>query len=164
VSRRSAFVAVLATAGLALFYAAVVGGIGGLDHLADQARDDWVWLVLILSGFGTQIGLYSELRRRRRVVPGVQAAAGAGGSASALGMAACCAHHVADLAPVIGVSGAAVFLTDYRLPIMLAGIAVNAVGVVVAARQLRHTPKPSSTAHDIAATDERPSPATPVRR
>jgi hypothetical protein len=161
VSRRSIRIAALATAGLALFYVAVVGGIGGIDHLPGQARDDWPWLVLILAGFGTQIGLYAELRHRRRLAPAVQAAAGTGGGASALGMAACCAHHVADLAPIIGVSGAAVFLTTYRLPIMLAGIAVNAVGVVLAARQLRHVPKPPGTPHETAAADAGSTPSTP---
>lgn len=158
-SRRSLRIAALATAGLALFYVAVVGGIGGFDHLPRQALDDWPWLLLILVGFGTQVGLYVELRRRRRQAAGVRAAAGAGGGASALGMAACCAHHVADLAPIVGLSGAAVFLTAYRLPIMIVGIAINAVGVVLAARQLRHHPAAVRTASDVV-----PSPATPIRR
>jgi hypothetical protein len=50
---------------------------------------------------------------------------------------------VADLAPIIGVSGAAMFLTSYRVPVMLAGIAVNAAGVAFAARRLRRTPLPA---------------------
>jgi hypothetical protein len=51
-------------------------------------------------------------------------------------MVACCAHHLADLAPIVGVSGAAAFLTDWRLEFMLAGIAVNAVGVAITGRRL----------------------------
>lgn len=46
-------------------------------------------------------------------------------------MVACCAHHLADLVPVIGVSGAAAFLTEWRTEFML-----NAFGVTVAARRL----------------------------
>jgi hypothetical protein len=102
-------------------------------------------LVLILAGFGTQVALYVELRRRRRLATTVRVTAGAGGGASAIGMAACCAHHVADLAPVIGVSGAAVFLTTYRTSIMLSGVLVNAIGVLLAARRLRRTPNPWPT-------------------
>jgi hypothetical protein len=101
---------------------------------------------MILAGFGTQVALFVGLRRRRRLHGAVRAAAGTGGSASAVGVVACCAHHVVDLAPVIGVSGAAVFLTSYRVPIMLAGIAgiaVNAVGVAIAARRLRRIPLPA---------------------
>ena len=141
-SRTSLRAGGLAAAGLALFYAAVVGGVGGLVHLGQQAASDWPWLAMILAGFGAQVGLYVELRRRRRLHGAVRAAAGTGGGASVVGMVACCAHHVADVAPVIGASGAAVFLTSYRLPIMLAGIAINAVGVLVAARRLRRTPLP----------------------
>lgn len=58
-------------------------------------------------------------------------------------MVACCAHHAADIAPLLGASAAAVFLTTYRVPIMLIGIAVNAVGVAVAAHRLRQLPAPA---------------------
>lgn len=133
---------VLGSLALGLFYAAVVGGVGGLDHLARQAVDDWVWLVLILAGFGTQVGLFVELRRRHRLQAATKAAVGGGAGASAVGMVACCAHHVADLAPIIGASGAAVFLADYRVPIMISGIAVNAIGVAIAARRLHRLPVP----------------------
>ena len=129
----------VAAAALGLFYALVVGGVGGLDHLAQQAADDWPWLVLILAGFGAQVGLFVELRRRQRLHTDVRAAAGTGAGASAVGMVACCAHHVADLAPIIGASGAAVFLTEYRTPIMAAGVVINGLGVFLAARRLRRT-------------------------
>lgn len=58
-------------------------------------------------------------------------------------MVACCAHHIANLAPIIGLSGAALSLTTYRTPIMLFGIVINAWGVFIAARRLRHTPAPA---------------------
>lgn len=138
----SVAVGAAAAAALGLFYVAVVGGVSGLAHLARQTADDWPWLVVILAGFAAQVAVYVELRRRRRLAATVTAAAGSGGGASAVGMVACCAHHVADIAPLIGVSGAAVFLTSYRIPIMLLGIAVNAVGVTVAVRRLRRTPAP----------------------
>lgn len=139
---RSVRFGVLAGAGLATFYAAVVGGIGGPAHLWEQVASDWPWLALILTGFGTQVALLVELRHRRHLHRGVSAAAGAGGGASAAGMIACCAHHIADLAPIVGASGAAVFLTSYRLPIMLAGVVINGAGVVVAARRLHGMPRP----------------------
>ena len=134
----------LAAAALGLFYAVVVGGVGGLVHLGQQAIDDWPWLVLILAGFGTQVALFVELRRRQRLHDAaMKTATGGGAGASAVGMVACCAHHVADLAPILGLSGMAVFLTDHRTPIMVAGIAVNALGVALAARRLHRTPLPA---------------------
>lgn len=135
---------VLAAVALGLFYAVVVGGVGGVGHLGQQAADDWPWLVLILAGFGTQVALFVELRRRHRLHDAaIKTAAGGGAGASAVGMVACCAHHIADLTPIIGISGVAVFLTDYRTPIMIVGVAVNVVGVVLAARRLRRAPLPA---------------------
>lgn len=140
------WVGALAALGLALFYTVVVGGVGGLSHLGEQVTTDAPWLVVILAGFGTQVALFAELRRRGKLSGASGAAAGGGGAASAVGMIACCSHHIVDLVPVIGLSGAAVFLTDYRTPIMVVAIALNAFGVVMAARRLRHFPRPASDA------------------
>jgi hypothetical protein len=141
-SRNAVRAGIIGAAALALFYALVVGIAGGLDHLGQQTIEDWPWLVLIIGGFGTQIGLFAELRRRKRLHTDVRAAAGGGAGASAVGMVACCAHHIADLAPIIGASGAAVFLTEYRTPIMATGVVINALGVFLAARKLRRTSVP----------------------
>ena len=54
-------------------------------------------------------------------------------------MIACCAHHLAELLPVIGAASLAGFLTDYRVPFMLTGIAINAVAVAIAAHHLRRS-------------------------
>ena len=146
---RSIRVGVVAGAGLMLSYMAVVAGASGSwNHFTDQARQDWYYLVLIVGGFGTQIALVSELRRRHRLYHGAAAASGAGAGASAVGMAACCAHHIADLAPFIGATGAAAFLIDYRIPFMIAGIGVNAMGVAVAARRLRYAPTVHADPHE----------------
>lgn len=143
VSRVAVVAGGVAAVGLAGLYAGVVGGVGGWEHLLAQAVADTPWLVLIVTGFAVQVGLYAELRRRHRLAASSRAAAGAGGTASAVGMVACCAHHVADLAPIIGLSGAAVFLTAYRTPIMAAGIILNALGVAVALRRLRRAGLPA---------------------
>ena len=131
----------MAAAGLALFYVVVVwAASGSFAHLVDQARHDWYFLALIIGGFGVQVALVSELRRRHRLQHAAAVAGGAGMGASTAGMIACCAHHIADLAPFIGATGAATFLTDYRIPFMIVGIGVNATGIAIAARRLHHTP------------------------
>ncbi|HVT75882.1 MAG TPA: hypothetical protein VHD87_02545 [Acidimicrobiales bacterium] len=129
----------LAATGLALFYVTVVWwASGSFGHLVDQAAKDWYFLALIVGGFGTQVALVSELRRRHRLLHADAVAGGAGMGASTAGMVACCAHHIADLAPFIGATGAATFLTNYRIPFMVVGIGVNAIGVARAAQRLRH--------------------------
>lgn len=138
VGRRSLEWGAAAATVLTLFYALAVGfASGSADHLVEQARQDWFFLAPIIVGFGTQVTLVVELRRRHRSSHGALAAGGTGAGASTVGMVACCAHHLADLLPVLGATGAAAFLLDLRVPFMVAGIAVNAVGIAAAARRLR---------------------------
>ncbi|MEX2556095.1 MAG: hypothetical protein WEB06_10725 [Actinomycetota bacterium] len=113
--RRSVRVGAAASAILAAFYVSVVWGASrSAGHLADQIASDWYFLVPIMAGFGIQIGLVSELRRRHQMRGAAAATGAAGAGSSTVGMIACCAHHIADLAPFIGATGAAAFLTDYR--------------------------------------------------
>ena len=145
-TRRSVGIGVVAAGALAVFYVVVVrGASGSWTHLVDQATADWYYLVLIVGGFGVQAALVAELRQRHRLNASVAAAGGTGMGASTAGMVACCAHHLADLAPFLGATGAAAFLTDYRVAFMVTGIGVNAAGVTVAARRLRRV---ASVGHD----------------
>jgi len=52
-------------------------------------------------------------------------------------MLACCAHHLVDLLPILGLSAGAVFLNAYKTPLFVIGIGMNVIGVIVIARQLR---------------------------
>ena len=119
-----------------------MGASGSLGHLGGQLRADWYFLVALSSGFGVQVGLMWELRRRHRLMAAAAGAGFAGAGASTLGMIACCAHHVADLVPFLGASAAASFLTAYKVPFIVVGLAVNGVGIAVTARRLRRTPSP----------------------
>jgi hypothetical protein len=61
--------------------------------------------------------------------------AGTGGvaastSTSTAAMLACCAHHLADVLPIVGVSGAAIFLNAYKTPLLCLGIVTNLVGII----------------------------------
>jgi hypothetical protein len=124
-----------------LFYAVVVlGASRSVDHLADQVGADWYLLLPIVAGFGVQVGLLVELRRRQRLHREVIAAGTAGASTSTVGMVACCAHHLADLLPFVGATAAATFLYDYRLPFMLVGVGLNGIAIIVALRRLLTMP------------------------
>ena len=137
----SVWIGVLASGGMALLYTAVViGASGSLAHFRDQVATDWYLLLPIVAGFGVQVGLLAELRRRHRMQRAAAAAGVTGAGASTVGMVACCAHHIADLAPFVGATAAATFLYDYRLPFMAAGLGLNAVAITIAARRLRRVP------------------------
>lgn len=141
-------VGALASAAMTLFYVMVVlGASRSTEHLADQVRTDWYLLLPIVAGFGLQVGLFVELRRRRRVHREAMAAGTVGAGASTVGMVACCAHHLADLAPIVGATAAATFLYDYRLPFMLSGVGLNAIAIIVASRRLRKIPAAHEEEH-----------------
>jgi hypothetical protein len=67
-------------------------------------------------------------------------ATGAGTGTSTIGMVACCAHHLTEVAPLIGLAGfgsVASFLTEWKIPFILFGLAVNAIGIAITVRNIR---------------------------
>ncbi len=127
-----------ALAGLLLvgLYLGLVSWAQGLGHARQLLWDDRYFVAAIAAGFGLQVGLFTYLRvvLARRAAGSAAGLTAAGTSSSTVAMMACCAHHVADALPVLGLSGVAIFLNDYRLPLMAAGLGVNAVGVAVMMR------------------------------
>jgi hypothetical protein len=45
-------------------------------------------------------------------------------------MVACCAHHLTDILPVVGLAGAALFLGSYQSLFLLVGVLSSFVGTV----------------------------------
>jgi hypothetical protein len=150
VNRRSLRWGVAAAGALTAFYVAVLAASGGWKHLADQARVDWWLLGPIIIAFGTQAALAVELRQRHRANH-LAATTGAGTGASAAGMIACCAHHLADLVPLLGAAGLAGFLFDWRIPLMVGGLAVNLAAIAVARHRLVLLTRPPPPAMSCAA-------------
>jgi hypothetical protein len=97
-------------------------------------QDRWIVVPIIL-GFGVQTGLYVILKKRLFVPvsntgpSGVMT--GASGATSTIAMAACCAHHVTDVLPILGLTAAAAFLAQYRTTFMLVGLGMTLVGITV---------------------------------
>lgn len=119
-------------------YLGIVAWAQGPDHALELLWDDRVFVGLISAGFGTQIGLFTYVRLLQRALDRRSVAlTGAGTGASSISMVACCAHHLADVVPVVGLSGLAVFLVEFRSPLMLVGLATNALGIAVMLRALR---------------------------
>ncbi|MBI4234344.1 MAG: hypothetical protein HY686_07885 [Chloroflexi bacterium] len=125
---------------LILLYLGIVTWAQGWAHALELLSKDRAFVAAIAVGFGVQLGLYSYLRlvvhhAVRLAMP--TAATGVGTGASSAAMVACCLHHVTDVLPVVGLSGAAIFLNEYRIPFMVAGLVVNAVGVAVMLRMVQ---------------------------
>lgn len=130
---------VLAAAALLVSYLAIVGSAScSLEHALDLMWHDRYYILAILAGFGTQVGLMGYIRRTLHGIKDrTSTAAGATGTGtSTASMIACCAHHVADFAPFLGASGLVIFLNNYRYQVMLIGIAINWLGVAVLLRRM----------------------------
>jgi len=141
ISARSISWGAIGALGMAVFYAVVVGGLSGsVEHLYDQIRLDWYLLIPILAGFGVQITVMAELRRRHRLMGAAMGAGAAGTGASSAGMIACCAHHIAELLPFLGATAAATFLYDARVAFMIVGLGINGIALAIGLSRLRKTP------------------------
>ena len=127
----------IGSAALLALYLAIISLAQGVEHAFEQLALDSPFVGLIAAGFGTQIGLFVELRAVDRSHRASAAVTVAGTGTSAAAMLACCAHHVIDLLPIVGLSAAAVFLNAYKTPLFLVGIGMNIIGIVVIARQLQ---------------------------
>lgn len=136
VRRRSIAAGLLGAAALVATYLGIISLAQGFEHAMAQLAADAPFIGLISVGFGIQMTLFAELRtvdRRHRSAAAVTAA-GTGTSTAA--MLACCAHHLVDLLPLLGLSAAAVFLNAYKTPLLVLGIAMNVLGIIVLTRQL----------------------------
>ena len=137
IAPRSIAAGVVGAAALLGIYLGIVSLAQGVEHALEQLAADAVFVGLIAAGFGTQIALFAELRRVDRRHRAAAAVTAAGTGTSAVAMLACCAHHLVDLLPLVGLSGAAVFLNAYKTPLFLVGIGMNVIGIAVIARQLQ---------------------------
>jgi len=116
-------------------YFGIVSWAESPQHAVELFWDDrWIVLPIIL-GFGVQVGLYTILKKRLFVPEATTGPSGplmgAGGTTSTIAMVACCAHHVTDVMPILGLTAAAAFLAQYRIAFMLVGLGTTLIGIVV---------------------------------
>jgi hypothetical protein len=126
----------LAGAGLlTALYFGIVSWAESPQHAADLFWQDRFIVIPIILGFGMQAALYTILKKRL-FVPVTSTGPsgkliGTGGTTSTLAMVACCAHHVSDVLPILGLTAAAAFLAEYRVAFMLVGLSTTMLGMGV---------------------------------
>ena len=110
-----------------------------------QAGRDGLWLGSIALAFGAQLGMYVYLRLVFATAKAVGATmmAGSGTGTSTLGMLACCAHHLTDVAPLVVLTGASslssaiAYLSDWKYAFIALGLAMNVMSIGVTVRTIR---------------------------
>jgi len=53
-------------------------------------------------------------------------------------MIACCAHHLTDVVPILGLSALSIWLVNFQTPLLAIGIVSNAAGSVYLWSKLSH--------------------------
>jgi len=95
----------------------------------------WYLIIGIILGFGVQIGLWVYVKNYS-IHGGSGAIAGVSGATSGSAMLACCAHHLIDILPILGLAGAAAWATQYQRPILILGFLINLLGIIYMLRVL----------------------------
>ncbi len=129
-NKKHVLIGAIGSGSLLGLYLVVLALAGSLNHVIEQFTSMWYWIVLLAGGFGFQLGLYSFIRtglKQKSKASTAEVAASGGLSTGA--MIACCAHHLADVLPLLGLTAAALFLVRYQLPFILLGVLSNLVGI-----------------------------------
>ena len=121
--------------GLLAFYLGVITLAQDWTHALQQLAEDRWFISAIALGFGAQIALFTHLRGLHDTASAGAMAASTGTSTTA--MLACCAHHLTDLLPILGVAGVTGFLDAFKTPLLWLGISMNIVGVAYLVRKIR---------------------------
>ena len=97
-----------------------------------QIKKYLLLLILLIGGFGIQIGLYTYLKHLNIFC---SATTMASGGVSSISMILCCSHYILNFLPFISLS-AVTFLTKYTLQILLFGVLSNAIGIAIMANKI----------------------------
>ena len=125
---KSIFWGVVALVGMTAFYLGLMFLTMPPAEVWFNFKEFWYLISGIIVGFSIQVGLFVYVKNcGGEHVHGSMT--GASGAVSGTAMVACCAHHLADILPILGLSGAAIFLTRYQRPFLVIGLSINLLGI-----------------------------------
>lgn len=102
----------------------------------------WYWIIALSLGFGVQVGLYVYFRniiKNKSQIASSGAITATSTGTSAVGMVACCAHHATEILPIIGLSGASIFLARYQIQLIILGLIMNFFGILYMLKIIKRT-------------------------
>ncbi len=122
---------------LTLYFTIMLLAQASLNEALRQLYTLRLWVTPLVITFGIQVGLYSYVKdcNKRHMVSGKSTTVSTATSTTA--MIACCAHHLTDILPIIGLSLVSTFLARYQVWFLAVGIASNLVGIGILSRELR---------------------------
>lgn len=116
------------------FYFGVLALVSGWEFTLLQFSEFWPYIVALALGFGTQVGLFTYLRRA--VHAGSGRVVAATGTTSGAAMIACCTHYLVNLLPALGATGLMTFVGQYQIELFWFALAANLVGILYIGRRV----------------------------
>jgi len=97
------------------------------------------WIIALSLGLGTQVTLFSSMRKIifGRNIKAAKSGLAASGGMSTASMAACCAHYLVPLLPALGLpflSGAVAGIANYQRELFMLGVLSNLIGLGIMLR------------------------------
>lgn len=132
-NKRFIIIGFAASLSLLVVYFGILSVANSFSHALEQFWQMWYWILLLVAGFGLQVGLYFYIRTsfRLRQIANPTVAVAASGGISTGSMVICCLHHLVDVLPLMGLAAAAVFLTQYQIFFLVLGILSNLIGITI---------------------------------
>ena len=113
---------------LALYFGALTA-VSGWSFTVDQFSEFWFYIVPLAVGFGIQVALFVRLRQVVSRAKESGTVIAASGTTSTLAMVSCCAHYLANVAPVLGATGLVAFAAQFQVELFWVGLAFNLAGI-----------------------------------
>jgi Cu+-exporting ATPase len=120
---------------LAVYFAALTA-VSGWSFTVNQFSEFWYYIVPLAAGFGIQVALYMRLRQVVSRAKDTGTLVAASGTTSTAAMVSCCAHYLANVAPVLGATGLVAFAAQYQVELFWVGLAFNAAGIAYVGNKL----------------------------
>ncbi|MEW6689272.1 MAG: hypothetical protein AB1452_09315 [Pseudomonadota bacterium] len=135
IARPSAFGA-LAFGALLAAYFGVLTLVSGWSFTVSQFADFWFFIVPLAVGFGIQVALFVRLRQVVSRAKDTGAVVAASGTTSTVAMISCCAHYLANVAPVLGATGLVAFAAQFQVELFWVGLLFNLAGIAYVGNKL----------------------------
>jgi P-type Cu+ transporter len=145
---RPAGFGVTAFGALLALYFGVLTLVSGWSFTVAQFSEFWYFVVPLAAGFGLQVALFLKLREVVSRAKEAGAVIAASGTTSTAAMISCCAHYLANAAPVLGATGLVAFAAQFQVELFWVGLAFNVAGIAYVGTKLYKASK--AHAHCVA--------------
>ncbi len=110
-------------------YFGVLTAVSGWEFTVSQFAQFWYYILPLAAGFGIQIGLFVRLRDLVTHAKQTGTVVAASGTTSTAAMISCCAHYLANIAPVLGATGLVAFAAQFQVQLFWVGLLFSVAGI-----------------------------------